>query len=49
LLFVGNAVVVLFELAIIVGLVVAVVRQHRPGRARVEAGEPPTPVPARVD
>lgn len=49
LLFAGNAAVVFFQLAIIVGLVVTVVRQHRSGRARVEAAEPPTPAPARLD
>lgn len=49
LLFAGNAVVVFFELVIIVGLVVMVVRRRRPRRERVEAAEPPSPVPARVD
>jgi hypothetical protein len=49
LLFAGNAVVVFLALGIILGLVVMVVRQHRSGRARVEAAEPPPPVPARVD
>jgi glycosyl transferase family 87 len=49
LLFAGNAVVVFFELAMIVGLVVLIVRQYRPPRARVKAAEPRTPVPARVE
>jgi alpha-1,6-mannosyltransferase len=49
LLFASNTVVVFFELAIIIGLVVMAVRQYRPGRARVEAAEPPVPVPARVE
>jgi alpha-1,6-mannosyltransferase len=49
LLFVGNAVTVFFQLAMIVGLVVMVVHQYRSGRARVEAAEPPTPVPAHAE
>jgi hypothetical protein len=49
LLFAGSAVVVFFQLAIIVGLVVMVVRQVRPRRERVEPTERPTPVPARVN
>ena len=49
LLFMGDAVTVFFQLAMIIGLVVMAVRQHRPGRARVEMAEPRTPVPARVD
>ena len=49
LLFSGNAVLVFCELAIIIGLVVMAVRQYRPGRARVEAAERPSPVPARLE
>jgi hypothetical protein len=49
LLFAGNAIVVFLELAIIVSLVVMVVRHHRSGRARVQAAEPATPMPAGVD
>jgi hypothetical protein len=49
LLFAMNAVVVLFQLAMIVGLVVMVVRQARARRERVERPEPSIPVPARVD
>jgi glycosyl transferase family 87 len=49
LLFAGNAVVVFFQLAMIVALVVMAVRQARPRRARVERAEPAIPVPARLD
>lgn len=49
LLFVGNAVTLFFQLAMIVGLVVVAVRQARPRRARVEPAERPAPVPARVN
>jgi hypothetical protein len=49
LLFAGNAVVVLLQLAMIVVLVVMAVRQHRSGGARVDAGGQPTAVPASVD
>jgi Glycosyltransferase family 87 len=49
LLFAGNAVLVFFELAMIVGLVVMSLRQARPPRrGRVEAVERPAPVPAHV-
>jgi hypothetical protein len=48
-LFASNVVLVLFEVAIIVALVVMVVRQRRPQRERVETAGPPTPVPARLD
>lgn len=47
-LFAGRLVLVFFELAIIVGLVVMAVRQFRPRRAPVEP-ERATPVPARVN
>jgi len=47
LLFVGNAVVVFFELAIIVWLVVMSVRQSHPRRVGVGRPEPSMPVPAR--
>ena len=48
-IFASNVALVLFELTIIVALVVMIVRQRRPGRARVEAAGPPTPVAARLD
>jgi len=48
-LFASNVVLVFFEVAIIVALVVMIVRQRRPERERVEAAGPPTPVPARLD
>ena len=48
-IFASNVALVLFELTIIVALVVSIVRQRRPGRARVEAATPPTPVAARLD
>jgi hypothetical protein len=48
-LFASNVVLVLFEVAVIVALVLMVVRQRRPERERVEAAGPPTPVPARLD
>jgi glycosyl transferase family 87 len=48
-IFASNVALVLFELTIIVALVVSIVRQRRPGRARVEAAGPPTPVAARLD
>jgi alpha-1,6-mannosyltransferase len=46
-LFAGNVVLVFFQLAMIVGLVVMAVRQARPRPERVEPAERPTPVPAR--
>jgi hypothetical protein len=49
MLFGSNVVLVFFQLAIIAALVAMTVRQYRPGRARVEAAGPPTPVPARLD
>jgi alpha-1,6-mannosyltransferase len=48
-IFASNVALVVFELTIIVALVVMIVRQRRPGRARVEAATPPTPVAARLD
>ena len=48
-IFASNVALVLFELTIIVALVVMIVRQRRPGRARVETATPPTPVAARLD
>jgi hypothetical protein len=48
-LFASNVVLVLFELTMIVALVVMIVRQRRPDRARVETVGQPTPVPARLD
>ena len=48
-IFASNVALVLFELTIIVALVVMIVRQRRPGRARVEPATPPTPVAARLD
>jgi alpha-1,6-mannosyltransferase len=48
-IFASNVALVLFELTIIVALVVVVVRQRRPERARIETAGPPTPVPARID
>jgi Glycosyltransferase family 87 len=48
-IFASNVALVLFELTIIVALVFSIVRQRRPGRARVEAAGPPTPVAARLD
>jgi hypothetical protein len=48
-IFASNVALVLFELTIIVALVFSIVRQHRPGRARVETATPPTPVAARLD
>jgi hypothetical protein len=48
-LFASNVLLVFFELAIIVGLVVMVVRQYRPRREPVAAAERATPVPARVE
>jgi alpha-1,6-mannosyltransferase len=48
-LFASNVILVLFELTMIVALVVMIVRQRRPERARVETAGPPTPVPARLD
>jgi Glycosyltransferase family 87 len=48
-IFATNVALVLFELTIIVALVVMVVRQRRPERARVKAAAPPTPVAARLD
>jgi alpha-1,6-mannosyltransferase len=48
-LFAGNALLVALELTMVVALVVMIVRQRRPGRARVEPAEPPTPVPAHLD
>jgi hypothetical protein len=48
-LFASNVVLVFFEIAIIVALVVMIVRQRRPQRERVETAGPPTPVPARLD
>ena len=48
-LFASNVVLVFFEVATIVALVVMVVRQRRPERERAEAAGPPTPVPARLD
>ncbi len=48
-IFASNVALVFFELAIIVALVVMIVRQRRPERARVEAAAPPTPVAARLD
>jgi alpha-1,6-mannosyltransferase len=48
-IFATNVALVLFELTIIVALVVMIVRQRRPERARVEAAAPPTPVAARLD
>ena len=48
-IFASNVALVLFELTIIVALVVSIVRQRRPGRARFEAAGPPTPVAARLD
>jgi alpha-1,6-mannosyltransferase len=48
-LFASNVVLVLFELTMIVALVVMIVHQRRPYRARVETAGPPTPVPARLD
>jgi alpha-1,6-mannosyltransferase len=48
-LFASNVVLVLFELTVIVALLVMIVRQRRPERARVEMAGPPTPVPASLD
>jgi len=48
-LFASNVALVVFEFTIILALVVMIVRQRRPERARVGAAGPPTPVPARVD
>jgi hypothetical protein len=48
-LFASNVVLVLFELTIIVALLVMIVRQLRPERARLETAGPPTPVPASLD
>jgi alpha-1,6-mannosyltransferase len=48
-IFASNVALVLLELTIIAALIVMVVRQHRPQRARVEAAGPPTPVAARLD
>jgi alpha-1,6-mannosyltransferase len=48
-IFASNVALVFFELTIIVALVVMIVRQRRPERARVEAAAPPTPVAARLD
>jgi alpha-1,6-mannosyltransferase len=49
LLFASNVALVFFELTIILALVVVILRQRRPERARVEAAGPPTAVPARLD
>jgi hypothetical protein len=48
-LFVSNIVLVLFELAIIVALVVVTVRQRPLQGARITTAGPQRPVPARLD